>query len=103
MSNSTIIINKDYYIRPAGRFRTDGEYNAERFRDDFLIPRLNDHDIVTLDFNGTRPCGSSFLEEVFGGLIRKGFDKNRVKVVSNDEMLNPEIQTYMDEETLRAI
>jgi len=35
--------------RPFGRYRSDGEYSGEAFRDDILAPALRRHDHVTLD------------------------------------------------------
>ncbi|MCK5295500.1 MAG: DUF4325 domain-containing protein, partial [Alphaproteobacteria bacterium] len=47
-------------------------------------------------FDGTAPYGSSFLEEAFGGLIRKGMDIKKLELESKDSLLIKEIQTYMD-------
>ena len=61
---------------PAGRYYPqDGEHTGDRFRDKFLLPKLNEvmkergRLVVVLD--GVRTFGSSFLEEAFGGLVRK--------------------------------
>ena len=77
MSDMIINIATDFYPRPAGRFSADGEYTGETFRDKVLTPKLeelqsasNGHLII--DFTGVTMAGSSFLEEAFGGLVRKG-------------------------------
>ena len=58
--------------RPFGRYRADGEErSAEAFRDTLLIPAILRHEHVTVDLSGTNYYGSSFLEETFGGLVRK--------------------------------
>jgi len=38
-----------------------------------LIPALKEYEKVIVDLDGTSGYGSSFLEEAFGGLVRKGF------------------------------
>lgn len=66
----------DHAPSPGGRFVSDGPFSGEWFREEMLRPALSaadsqgDRVIVILD--GTSGYGSSFLEEAFGGLIRKG-------------------------------
>ncbi|WP_027997078.1 STAS-like domain-containing protein [Simplicispira psychrophila] len=67
----TIRIADDFSPTPAGRFVTDGPFSGERFRDEFLVPALKAHDEVEVDLSGVFGFGSSFLEETFGGLVRK--------------------------------
>lgn len=68
----TISIAKDFSAYPAGRFLEDGEASGTAFRDNLLIPALNGgFDKVEIIFDGVAGVGSSFLEEAFGGLIRK--------------------------------
>jgi hypothetical protein len=68
----TINIARDFSEVPAGRFRSDGDFSGERFREDFLRPSLTSSDVV-VEISGTAGYGSSFLEEAFGGLVRKGY------------------------------
>lgn len=67
-----INIARDYSDTPLGRFPSDGEFSGARFRDEFLIPALNSGDDIVLEIDGVEGYGSSFLEEVFGGLVRTG-------------------------------
>ncbi|MEZ5438001.1 MAG: STAS-like domain-containing protein [Lysobacteraceae bacterium] len=60
----------DFGVSPGGRFPEDGEYNGQRFREKFLIPALEDSEIVKVVLDGVSGFGSSFLEEAFGGLVR---------------------------------
>lgn len=74
----TINLAKDFSDRPFGRYREDGDRSAEVFRDDILMPAINEHARTVVDLSGTNYYGSSFLEEAFGGLIRKGFKKGEL-------------------------
>lgn len=65
-----ISIAKDFTPTPAGRYRTDGRFSGQAFREDKLFPALQANDMVVIDFDGVEGLPSSFLEEVFGGLVR---------------------------------
>jgi hypothetical protein len=69
----TIKIATDYSETPLGRFPEDGKFNGTRFREEFLRPELEKQDKVEVDIDGVEGYGSSFLEEAFGGLVRKGY------------------------------
>ena len=69
---SRISIAKDYSEFPVGRFPADSEFNGEKFREDYLVPALKEESTVTVNIDGAEGYGSSFLEEAFGGLVRKG-------------------------------
>lgn len=75
MADRKISIASDFSRYPAGRTRRDGDFSAEEFRERLLIPALReayDHGgrvIVVLD--GVYGYSSSFLEETFGGLVRR--------------------------------
>jgi hypothetical protein len=82
----TIHIARDFSPYPAGRYGTDGKFSGERFRDELLIPALKANDKVRVVLDDTRGYGSSFLEEVFGGLIRADYTldnlKNQLEIVA---------------------
>jgi len=63
----------DFNPFPFGRYPTHGDWNGQRFREEFLIPAFNSGDDVTVDLDGARGLSPSFLEESFGGLVRAGF------------------------------
>ena len=73
MIDFTIDLAEEFSRRPFGRYRDDGEYSAEIFLEEHLVPAIRNHDHVTLILSGTNYYGSSFLEETFGGLVRNGF------------------------------
>jgi STAS-like domain of unknown function (DUF4325) len=79
VSTTTISIAKDFSPVPAGRHLTDGPFPGSKFRDAVLVPALEAFDQVTIDLDGTEGYGSSFLEESFGGLIRKGYSEEQLR------------------------
>jgi hypothetical protein len=70
MPTTRISVAKDFSPTPAGRYRTDGPYSGEIFRDEFLYPALTQNEQVEVDLDDALGYGSSFLEEAFGGLVR---------------------------------
>ena len=85
--NKIINVTTDFTDRPFGRYRSDGDRSAEVFREEKLIPALNKYEHVVVDLSGYNYYGSSFLEETFGGLVRRGFTpadlKDKLEVVHN--------------------
>ena len=98
--NKTISIAKDFSRYPAGRFESDGPYSGETFRKKYLELALRNHEKITIDLDGTRGYGSSFLEEAFGGLVRAGFSpweiKNLLSFKTSDKSLEEEILSYIE-------
>lgn len=96
----TINIAKDFSRFPGGRFRTDGKYSGEAFREDILLPKLRKYKFVSINMDGTLSYGSSFLEESFGGLVRKHkFEPDgllqKIEIVSKDPSIEFEIKHYI--------
>ncbi len=106
MTTKTILIAEDYAKTPAGRYRDDGPFSGEKFREEWLIPALNDGNDLIIDLNGTLGFGSSFLEEAFGGLVRKGFTgkdlKERIKIRTSIPTYEKRIWRYIKEEAERS-
>lgn len=69
----TFVLNiaKQFSRSPAGRYRADGPFSGEAFREDLLLPALNQSEAVEVQLDGALGFGSSFLEEAFGGLVRE--------------------------------
>ncbi len=78
MNKHTIDVARDFTNRPFGRYQADGDRSGEVFRKKILVPALHQYDHVTVNLGGTNFYGSSFLEEVFGGLVREGFTKDQL-------------------------
>lgn len=72
--NRDIEIATVFSAYPAGREEADGPYNGQRFQREILLDALKsavaEGGKVVVSLNGLMSCGSSFLEEAFGGLIR---------------------------------
>lgn len=100
MGNKVINIERDFSRYPAGRYLTDGPYNGEKFRKEFLVPALSEStEKVIVELDGARGLGSSFLEEAFGGLVRTGYSAEevlkRIDLKSEDASLIEEIKEYI--------
>ncbi|MCJ8280385.1 MAG: STAS-like domain-containing protein [Rivularia sp. ALOHA_DT_140] len=98
-----INVAKDFSKTPFGRYKDDSDYSAELFRDSLLIPLFTDkeEDEILIDFKGiAMGLGSSFLEEAFVGMVRKGVDskiiKSRLKIVSNLPIYEQQILKFID-------
>lgn len=69
---AVITVNLASAVSPhlGGRFRHQGEYSGEAFRDDVLIPLLSFADLISIDLDGIEGPSPGFFEEAFGGLVR---------------------------------
>lgn len=95
-----INIGLDFGRYPAGRYLTDGPYNGQKFREQFLMPALQSSDeFIDIVLSDARGMKSSFLEETFGGLVRAGFRAEelirRLRFESRDPTLVEEIHEYI--------
>lgn len=99
MNHIIIDIGNDFSKNPTGRYKIDSQFSGEYFRDDFIIPNLEKNIKIHLELDNTYGYGSSFLEEVFGGLIRLGYSSNyitnMIKILTYDESLIMEIKEYI--------
>ena len=98
----TINVGKQFSQYPVGRLRQDGSGSGEEFRDRLLIPLLEKkHSKINVELDDAIGYGSSFLEEAFGGLVRKGYVvKDLLKIfnfISEDLSLVHEITAYISE------
>lgn len=95
----TIELAKDFSRYPAGRYNEDGPYSGQAFREKYLEPSIAAGEMVTVILDGARGYGSSFLEEAFGGLVRKGYSSDivssKILIISKDPTLKMEINDYI--------
>jgi hypothetical protein len=94
----------DFTEFPGGRFAADGPFSGEQYRKEILGPALlaaiRSNEILTVEIDGTKGYGSSFLEEAFGGLIRTGIvsrkDADRhLRISTEDRLYEPYKQLIM--------
>jgi len=101
-----MIAIKDFSITPGSRYKDEGAraHSGQEFRENFLedkfIEAIDKKVKLIVDLDGTIGFGTSFLEEVFGGLARK-FGKKEVKetldFISNEEpYLIKDIKEYIE-------
>ena len=92
-----IDIAKDFSDTPLGRYPEDGPFSGERFREEFLYPALKEHGTASVSIDGTEGYGSSFLDEAFGGLVRKGYyTAKQLEEVLKIECGDPDYAIYRD-------
>jgi hypothetical protein len=93
----TISVAKDFSDVPWGRYPTDGNFCGENFREKLLVPALHSAEKVIVDLDGAEGYGSSFLEEAFGGLVRKGgFTGQDLRLKLEITTTREEFQIYVD-------
>jgi len=66
-----IDIARDFSPTPGGRYRHDGVWSGEQFREDILLPALAQHEKVVVDLDDAVGFTTSFLDEVFGAIARQ--------------------------------
>lgn len=91
-----IRIAEDFTEFPGGRYPEDGDGNGTDFRERFLVPALSSGCKVTIVLDGTRGYPSSFLEEAFGGLIRKGISAEQIETAFEFEAKQPGFARFID-------
>lgn len=108
MSTHSIVVAQEFSETPAGRFVTDGPYSGEVFRETLLYPNLQKFDLVEVDLDGTLGCGSSFLDEAFGGLVREkhmtvGELKRKLQIKTRRRFYEARIWQYISaQETIQT-
>jgi STAS-like domain of unknown function (DUF4325) len=103
----TIDVGRDFTRFPSGRYEVNGMTSGEAFRKKLLEPALGHvGEKVRVMLDTTIGYGSSFLEEAFGGLVRKaGFESSdllkRLELVTVDESLRLEVSEYITDAATR--
>ena len=104
MTIKQIDVAQDFSKYPAGRYRGDGDFSAENFRETFLLPALQNigYEKVVVKLDNVAGYSSSFLEETFGGLVRsnkitKEEILKKLSLESEDANLLSEIEQYIRE------
>ncbi|MBU2949709.1 STAS-like domain-containing protein [Tamlana agarivorans] len=89
-----INLAKDFSKTPGSRYEKEGKFSGELFRKTILAPAIKEaiknNNKVEINLDGTAGYGTSFLEEIFGGLIREDKIsyvelKKRLSIISEEE------------------
>lgn len=101
-----LCIARDYSSTPGTRLIIEGPFSGELFRNSLLEPNMKDSiendKILRVVLDGVEGYTTSFLEESFGGLIRRGLKLvdiiKHLELISNEEPdLIDTIERYMKE------
>ncbi|WP_138511659.1 STAS-like domain-containing protein [Maricaulis alexandrii] len=89
---NTINVSRDFSVEPGPRYKKQGPFSGELFREKCLVPALRAGGCVIVEMDGTEGYGSSFIDEAFGGLVRSGEFKadellKRIDIISNEDPL----------------
>ena len=81
-----IKVATDFTEIPGARYESQGPNSGEQFRNEILYPKFiecqkNNEELI-VDLDGGYGYGSSFLEESFGGLVRKLYE-DKYKDIKN--------------------
>lgn len=97
MKEIVISVAKEFSQFPGGRWKKDGPNSGEEFREKLLKPALllasQQDAIVVIWLDGVAGYGSSFLEEIFGGIVRSKILplrelSKRIQIRSNDPVFS---------------
>lgn len=81
-------VAKSFSRFPGGRRRANGDYSGEEFREDVVLPLLEQYRKVTFDLSGSAGYSSGFLDEAFGELgLLMPYDevRSRVELIADDD------------------
>ena len=87
----TINVAKEFTLTPGGRYKAEGDFSGELFREEILKPRFlmckEKEETLVVDLDGGYGYGTSFLDEAFGGLARELRDPltREIQIVSEEE------------------
>lgn len=69
-SIKNINVGVEFSETPIGRYAEDSDFSGQTFREEWLVPSLNNYLKVYVKIDEVEGYGSSFLDEAFGGLVR---------------------------------
>lgn len=62
---------KNFSRYPSGRYRQDGDFSGEQYREEILEPLVQLHRTITVDMSSVFAVAGSFLDEAFGPFANK--------------------------------
>jgi hypothetical protein len=66
-----IDVAKQFSSTPGGRYINESLWSGQEFRERILEPLVTQNKRLVIDLDGPEGFTTSFLEEAFGGLVRK--------------------------------
>ena len=87
----------DFSVAPGGRLKTYSLYSGEEFRESVLLPEIRGGNKIRVLLDGVRGYGSSFLEEAFGGLVRKLEWTSERDIADKIELVSEENPSWVEE------
>lgn len=82
------IVATQFSKYPGGRFKSDGRFSGEEFREEVLMPMLARCQQITMVLTGANGYGASFLDESFGEIGKRLGEqecRKRIILVSDDD------------------
>jgi STAS-like domain of unknown function (DUF4325) len=105
-----LIVNvaKEFTRFPGGRSKKFGETSGEAFRERFLEAPIQQGQRVSVELDGTIGYSSSFLEEAFGGLVRKLHISandlwDKLDLITTDQALVKEVSGYIQDASAQSL
>lgn len=80
---------------PFGRYYEDGDDSGQRFREEFLLPRLRKGQSIVLDIDDVAGLPSSFWEEALGGAVRAGISAQEMRRLLSIVATQSDLKTYI--------
>ena len=100
-------ISRQYTDTPGPRFCSQGDFSGEDFRETVLVPLLEraekENEIIEINLDGAFGYPSSFLEESFGGLVRRRNDSSIRKYFSFVCTDEPSLLAEIEDDFSRAL
>lgn len=94
--NTINIKVSDWTRYPGGRFKEDGDFSGQEFREVYLENAVQNGDSFIIDFNGIFTAGWSFLDEALGYYVSEmgvGNFRKRFVIIADDD---PDILEEME-------
>ena len=106
MEYINVSIAKDFSKTPGSRYKKEGDFSGEQFFEEILDPAfakaIIENKKIIVDLDGTVGYGTSFLEEIFGGLARKYTSKKVLDILEvkseEEDYLKKDIDEYIKAE-----
>jgi|CXWL01.1.fsa_nt_gi hypothetical protein len=96
MSDKTINVAEDFNLYPFARYKNQSDSSGEEFRDNILVPALKSFDKVKVILDGTEGYGSSWFDESFAGIVRKGI-LSKEDLLKKLDLVSEEDPSYINE------